>query len=165
MRTRIFQDKLCESLRKFANNTAIKYGEKEVSYAELDDRSDQIFRWIVSKVIGREAFVGILTFDRATLITSIIAVLKAGGIFVPLDTAIPVGRLEQMVNIVNVRILFTDRETIREYASSALLKNESIEFVLIDDLLENRKEPGFVNRPAIRYSPQDKIYLYFRDHR
>ena len=63
---------------------AIDAGPRTLTYAELDRRSNGLAHALTS-VAPRGALVGILTDDIVTVVTSMIAILKAGCAFVPMD--------------------------------------------------------------------------------
>ncbi|MEV0111109.1 amino acid adenylation domain-containing protein, partial [Nocardia sp. NPDC050799] len=68
-----------------------------LTYAELDERSEALARFLRSRGVDRESVVGIC-LDRGTDMTvAVIAVLKAGGAYLPLDPAYPTARLTYML--------------------------------------------------------------------
>ncbi|MCP4215526.1 MAG: amino acid adenylation domain-containing protein, partial [bacterium] len=73
-----------ESLKKNKENTAIQWGNRSVSYAELDKLSNTIARQLIAEGVEKETFIGILLENRLDIIASILGVLKAGCVFVPL---------------------------------------------------------------------------------
>jgi amino acid adenylation domain-containing protein len=64
-----------------------------VTYGELDRRADRLAARLTGEGIGPEVRVGILLDRSPALVTAILAVLKAGGAWVPLDPALPRERL------------------------------------------------------------------------
>ncbi|MCW7947452.1 hypothetical protein AAW14_37455, partial [Streptomyces hygroscopicus] len=69
----------------------------EVSYAELDARSDVLARFLVGRGVGPESVVG-LALDRGVdLIVAVLAVLKAGAAYLPVDPEYPTERIAFMI--------------------------------------------------------------------
>ena len=69
----------------------------ELSYAELDARSTKLARYLAGVGVGPERVVGVQMQRSAETIVALLAILKAGGVYLPLDPAYPSERLEYMV--------------------------------------------------------------------
>src|SRR5205823_2309883 len=88
--------KFSEVAAKRRNQIAIDRVTRHRSYGELEARAHHLSpsrRWAVST---RGSLVGILAQDPIEVVTSILGVMKAGGVFVPLDPGFPATRLEAM---------------------------------------------------------------------
>jgi len=68
-----------------------------LSYLELDERANQLARYLIRQGIGSEQKVSILLQRSPELIVSILAVLKAGAAYVPLDPDYPPARLQYLI--------------------------------------------------------------------
>jgi amino acid adenylation domain-containing protein/non-ribosomal peptide synthase protein (TIGR01720 family) len=66
-------------------NTAIVYEQRELTYRELDERSNQFAHYLISRGVKAETLVPICLYRSPEIIVSILGVLKAGGAFVPID--------------------------------------------------------------------------------
>jgi amino acid adenylation domain-containing protein len=73
--------------------TALVTPEETITYGELDRRAGRLARRLTHEGVGPEVRVGILLDRSPALVTAILAVLKAGGAWVPLDPALPQERL------------------------------------------------------------------------
>ena len=81
------------------NNIALKYGDKEYTYLELDELSTQFAHYLIERysVLPKD-LVGI-NLDRSEWqIISILAVLKSGGCYVPIDPEYPDERIEYILS-------------------------------------------------------------------
>ncbi|GLF99223.1 hypothetical protein SYYSPA8_33020, partial [Streptomyces yaizuensis] len=76
---------------------ALVSGGTEVSYAELDARSDALARVLVAAGVGAESTVAVAMERSAELVVALLAVLKAGGVYLPLDVSWPVARMRAVV--------------------------------------------------------------------
>ncbi|WP_344716283.1 amino acid adenylation domain-containing protein, partial [Gordonia defluvii] len=68
-----------------------------LTYAELDQRSNQLARWLVDRGIGVESLVALAIPRSVELLTAIWAVAKTGGGYVPIDPDYPAERIAAMV--------------------------------------------------------------------
>ncbi|MER6169537.1 amino acid adenylation domain-containing protein, partial [Streptomyces violaceorubidus] len=75
---------------------AVVCGGVSVSYADLDVRSDRLARLLVADGVGAERFVAVQLPRSADLVAVLLAVLKAGGAYLPLDGDFPAERLAFM---------------------------------------------------------------------
>jgi amino acid adenylation domain-containing protein len=79
------------------NAVALIYEQQQMSYGELNGRSNQLAHALQAKGIGPESKVGIFINRSLEMVTAALAVGKAGGAYVPLDPAYPLDRLAYMV--------------------------------------------------------------------
>jgi non-ribosomal peptide synthetase component F len=68
------------------------------TYAELEARSNQVARWLRRQGVGPEVRVGILLERGAEVLAVLLGILKAGGVYIPLDAAYPADRLDYMLH-------------------------------------------------------------------
>nr|QEO74862.1 condensation domain-containing protein [uncultured bacterium] len=86
---------------------ALVFGKQALTYRELNQRANQLARYLQESGVGPEVLVGLL-MDRSTeLVVSVLAILKAGGAYLPLDPYYPTPRMQQMLTGSAVRILLT----------------------------------------------------------
>jgi amino acid adenylation domain-containing protein len=81
--------------------TAVERGTRRLTYAQLEAESKRLANFLVEGGVGRGSMVGLFTDDPVQVITGILGVLKAGGVFVPLDPTFPDQRLQVMNAQVN----------------------------------------------------------------
>ncbi|WP_423358072.1 amino acid adenylation domain-containing protein [Pseudomonas citronellolis] len=87
--------------------TALVCAGQRMSYAELDRRSSQLAHWLRARGIGPEARVGVALERSCELLVSLLAVLKAGAAYVPLDLGYPAERLAFLVRDSAMALLLT----------------------------------------------------------
>ncbi|MBX3741858.1 MAG: non-ribosomal peptide synthetase [Akkermansiaceae bacterium] len=80
----------------FPGKTAIRCGGESVTYGELESRSDQLAAAIAADGAGRGDFIGIGLPRSIDLVVAILAVLKAGAAYIPLDPSYPAERIAHM---------------------------------------------------------------------
>ena len=85
------------------------FGDERLTYRELEQRANQLARYLQRLGVGPEVRVGVCLERTSTLIVSLLAIFKAGGAYVPLDPGYPQNRLTFMLEDAQVKILLTQR--------------------------------------------------------
>ena len=76
---------------------AVVFEGRELSYAALEDRANQLAHRLQKLGVAPDVLVGVCAKRSLELVVSLLAVLKAGGAYVPLDPEAPVERLTDMI--------------------------------------------------------------------
>ena len=79
--------------RLFPGKTAVLLGEDRLSYSQLNDKANQLAAYLVQMGVGCETLVCICLGQSIDKIVSMLAVLKAGAAYVPIDPNYPAGRI------------------------------------------------------------------------
>jgi amino acid adenylation domain-containing protein len=87
--------------------TAISLAGTTVSYRELDQRSDRLARLITGRGVGRGVLVGIYIERSIEMVLGILAVLKAGAAYVPLESSLPAKRLAYILEDTAAHMVLT----------------------------------------------------------
>jgi amino acid adenylation domain-containing protein len=85
-----------EQVERTPEAVALAYEGQQLTYGELNRRSNQLGHYLRSLGVGPEARVGICVERGLELIVGLLAVLKAGGVYVALDPKYPEDRLRYM---------------------------------------------------------------------
>ncbi|MFE0172960.1 amino acid adenylation domain-containing protein, partial [Streptomyces sp. NPDC059002] len=76
---------------------AVVFGDVQLTYAELNARANRLARRLVSRGVGPEATVAVLAHRSPELAVALLAVLKAGGAYLPVDPDYPAERVAFML--------------------------------------------------------------------
>ncbi len=110
---------------------AVTDGELVLSYGELDRQAGRLARHLRSLGVGPEMRVGVCLERSAALVVSFLAVLKAGGVYLPLDPGQPAERLALMAEDARLRVMVTHSELVGRLAPATeitvLVDREEIE--------------------------------------
>ncbi len=93
--------------RKTPEAVAVLCAGERLSYGELNARANQVARLLLHLGVGPGVFVGLYLERSVEAILGILAVLKAGGAYLPLDPAYPKSRIGVMLEDVQVPVLLT----------------------------------------------------------
>ena len=74
-----------EQVERTPETTAVIAKDSRLTYRELDDRSSRFASCLQNLGVKSDTLVGIATDRSATLISSLLGILKAGAAYVPLD--------------------------------------------------------------------------------
>jgi amino acid adenylation domain-containing protein len=85
------------------NDIAIHFNDEEISYADLDRRADLLSQHIINNDTG-SSVVGISTTKNIGMIAGVLAILKAGKAYLPLDPTYPSEHLTRMIKDAGVHI-------------------------------------------------------------
>ncbi|HZI03300.1 MAG TPA: amino acid adenylation domain-containing protein, partial [Archangium sp.] len=86
---------------------AVSTGDATLTYRQLEERANQLARHLRSLGVGPETRVGLCVERSPDFVTGMLAVLKAGGAWVPLDPSYPAERLDYMLRDSGVSVLLT----------------------------------------------------------
>jgi amino acid adenylation domain-containing protein len=100
---------------------ALAWGDETLTYAELDARANRLAHHLVRHGVGAESRVGVLLERGVEMIVSLLAILKAGGGYVPLDPTYPPERLRLMLADGGARVLVTRGALAAEVAADGVV--------------------------------------------
>ncbi|MFE9427013.1 amino acid adenylation domain-containing protein [Kitasatospora sp. NPDC006697] len=90
---------------------ALVFGAESLSYREVDARANRLARFLIGRGVGPETVVGVALRRSPQLWVTVLAVLKAGGAYLPMDAAYPADRLRYMVEDSRARLVLADSVT------------------------------------------------------
>ncbi len=102
-----------EQVARTPNNVAIVFGNEHLTYKELNERSNSLAYYLRSNNIGRNDIVGIMINRSLEMIVAILAVLKSGACYIPIDPTYPKNRITYMINDSNLKLILT-QNTVKE---------------------------------------------------
>src|SRR6185437_5454663 len=92
---------------------AVVYEEQELSYRELQERSNQLGHYLRKRGVRPEELVPICIERSIEMIVGILGILKAGGAYVPIDPAYPEERIRYMLEDTAARIMVSSADVRR----------------------------------------------------
>ncbi|WP_405083110.1 amino acid adenylation domain-containing protein [Paenibacillus chitinolyticus] len=87
---------------------AVSCGGESMTYRELDRRTDALARTLRAKGVGRGSIVGIMAERSIPMLTAMLAVMKAGGAYMPVDPHYPGERIRYMLEDSGAELVFAD---------------------------------------------------------
>lgn len=93
---------------KTPDAVALAFDDSRFSYAELNARANQLAHFLLEQGVQANTFVGLSVRRSPDMIIAMLAILKAGAAYVPLDADYPVARLEYMLKDTGIRFLISE---------------------------------------------------------
>ena len=101
-----------EQVARRGDATALVYLGQEISYLELDQRAQRLAHYLRALGVGTETIVALLMPRNIEMVVALLAVLKAGGAYLCLDTEYPRHRLAFMLEDSGARIVLTEQSLV-----------------------------------------------------
>ncbi|MCC5650789.1 amino acid adenylation domain-containing protein [Nostoc sp. XA013] len=95
--------------------TALVFGNQQITYKELNIRSNQLAHYLKKRGVETETLVGICVERTLEMIIGLLGVLKAGGAYLPLDPSYPQERLNFMLQDAQVSLLLTQEKLLQHF--------------------------------------------------
>jgi len=96
--------------RRSPDRLAVSCGEQRRTYRELDENSNRLARYLQRQGVGRGSLVGIGQERSVQMVETLLAVMKLGAAYVPLDPAYPPARLQLMIEDSGMALLVCDAQ-------------------------------------------------------
>lgn len=100
--------KLFDNISKqYSQCDALTYNDKTLTYEELDEFSNKIANLLSEKGVKENSFVPVITSKNIFTVSSIIAILKLGATYVPIDNSYPDERKEFILSDIKAKLILT----------------------------------------------------------
>ncbi|MFD1815431.1 amino acid adenylation domain-containing protein [Rhodococcus gannanensis] len=142
---------LSDTVARHADATALVGHDRSLTFAELDAESAALARVLRARGAGPEVGVGVALPRSVEAVVAFWAVVRAGGMFVPLDPSYPADRLAGMVEDAEIRQIVTSSA-----CSHVLQSLPGVEAVLVDATCDPAWDTDL---PAIQ--PDSGLYTIF----
>jgi amino acid adenylation domain-containing protein len=112
-----------ERALQHAEAVAASFDSQQLSYKELNSKANQLARYLQKQGVGAEVLVGLCAERSIDLIVGMLAVLKAGGAYLPLDPSYPRDRLNLMLEDAGVKVLLIQdklSENFQDFSNSVI---------------------------------------------
>ncbi|MEO3776708.1 amino acid adenylation domain-containing protein [Micromonospora sp. B11E3] len=152
-----------QQVRRSPDAPALFFDERSWTYAEINRQANQIAHYLKGLGVGPGVHVAILMERAMEMIPALLGILKAGGIYVPLQTSAPVKRWHGILDSLDITCILTQRALV-----PALLGADPLpalaHIVYLDDADEDSEplqpHPYRLHAPAdIVGMPQDDLPL------
>lgn len=95
------------AVERHSDSVALVFEGETLSYRQLNSRANRLARFLLKRGLQKGDFVGVGLERSFDLIAAILGIIKAGGVYVPLDPALPSARLDYMVKDCEAKLVLT----------------------------------------------------------
>ncbi len=143
------QDLIAEQVAATPDAVAVRFRDESLTYAELDRRANILAAQLRAAGVGPDVMVGLWIPRSIDMLVSALAVLNAGGAYVPMDPTYPANRLAYMREDSGVGVVLS-RSDVEGAADVA-------EVLMVDELTFE----GEAERPTTDVSPSNLAYVIY----
>ena len=105
-----------QQVKRTPHNIAAMFEGEQLSYAELNNRANQLAHTLRKLGVGADSVVGICVERSLDMVVCVLGVLKAGGGYLPLDTEYPRERLAFMIENAQALVVLTQQRFVAQVA-------------------------------------------------
>ena len=150
-----------EQVAKTPDNVAVVYKNQEMSYGELNDKSNQLAKLLRAKGVKSDHLVGVMMDCSLGMMVGILGILKAGGAYVPIDPEYPQERIDFILEDCEPIILITQSWLSDKFGfSNEKINLDMMDFLAHGDSLATRGERNGSNLEVVN-TPTDLAYVIY----
>jgi len=149
------QDLVAQQAVRTPNALALTFGAQQLSYGELNRRANRLAHRLQTLGVGPDVVVGIMMHRSVEMMVSVLAVLKAGGAYLFLDSTDPAERLAFVLRDSMAPVVLTQRDL------EARLFAADCAHILCVDTEWPEIVPGAEDKPVSRTTPDNLAYLTY----
>lgn len=130
---------------------AVVCNDKVLTYSELNQKANQLAHLLIDQGAKPETFIALALPRSAEMVVSMLAVLKAGAAYLPIDPDYPADRIEYMLNDAQPALVMTSKEaqdTIGSQMPKLILDEQTVMEKMSGCSEENPGEQHSGNQPA-----------------
>lgn len=116
-----------QQAKRFPNAIALSYNDEQMTYSQLEEKASLMALNLVAQHIQPGDKVGICLERSFDLIAAMLAILKAGAIYIPMDPAYPADRLEYICDNSTIYLVITDLKSFPTKNDRRLMKPKELE--------------------------------------
>jgi amino acid adenylation domain-containing protein/non-ribosomal peptide synthase protein (TIGR01720 family) len=129
---------------------ALHFNDQALSYGELNRRANRLAHRLIAAGVGPDVLVAVHVERSVDMVVSLLATLKAGAAYVPLDPQFPAERLAFMLEDSRAQVLLT-----QAHLYDRLAQPQGLQVLLVDDA------GGAEHNPTVTVTPQHLAYVIY----
>ena len=146
-----------EQANKTPDNTALVFENKKITYRELDESSDILAGYLISKGVKAEDLIPICIERSIEMITGILGILKAGAAYVPVNPLYPEDRIKYLMEDTDAKIILSS-----DGSSDKIPESDKYEILKIDESIpEISKKSKEKLKTEINIKPENLAYVIY----
>jgi amino acid adenylation domain-containing protein len=146
-----------QRVREHPEAVAAVHGDRQWTYAELNTRANRLARALLARGLGREDVVAVVTERDLDWLASVLAVFKAGGVYLPIEPHFPAGRIGTTLSRAGCRLVLTESGSTHSL-DQALAALPDVEKLLVEAAYAEDHDD---TDPGVEVSADQLAYIYF----
>ncbi|MHA5047140.1 non-ribosomal peptide synthetase [Streptomyces sp. SD15] len=146
-----------QRVRAHPEAVAAVHGDHSWTYGELNARANRLARALLARGLGREHVVGVVTERNLDWLAAVLAVFKAGGVYLPIEPHFPAGRIAATLSRADCRMVLTESGS-KQALDRALDTLPDVERLLVEEAYAQQHADGDV---GVKVTADQLAYMYF----
>ncbi len=143
-----------QNAKEHLDKIALETATESISYDELLIRVNKLANYLTTNGLHENSNIGIFTNRTIDIIVGILAILKIGSTYVPIDPEYPKNRINYMMDKANLDFILTDNLSLAD-----LIKDKKISLLAIN--YKQYKDNSSVFKQKILYHKNQNLYIVF----
>ncbi|EPZ46064.1 non-ribosomal peptide synthetase [Alicyclobacillus acidoterrestris] len=146
-----------QAAKMYPTHVALEFNGVQLTYQSLDEQANQLANLLCAKGVQKGTFVAIVLGRSIEMIISLLAILKAGGVYVPIDPAHPEDRNVYILQDTAAPFVVTNEE-FRPYVNRL-----RADLPTLQDVVMIRQDEVYfpTAKPEVSVSPSDLAYVIY----
>ncbi|WP_167568693.1 non-ribosomal peptide synthetase [Brevibacillus migulae] len=144
-----------EAARQFPAHQALSMAQRSLSYHELDETTNQVAHMLRAHGVKKGEYVALFMHRSIETVIGILAILKAGGVYIPIDPEYPEDRIRYMLEDSQTAYILTTAE--HEERARELIDEKKVQVLLADGALDAFPRTAV----DIALQPSDLAYIIY----
>ncbi|MEM6401548.1 MAG: amino acid adenylation domain-containing protein, partial [Cyanobacteria bacterium P01_D01_bin.116] len=106
-----------KTVENYPHKAAVAFNSTTLSFAELETKANRLAHYLIRKGIGAGSFVGLCMQRSSMLVVAILAILKAGAAYVPIDASYPQERINFILEDSGISLLLAEQDTVSQVSA------------------------------------------------
>jgi amino acid adenylation domain-containing protein len=146
-----------QQVRAHPDAVAAVYRDRYWTYAELNARANRLARALLARGLRREGVVAVVTERTLDWVAAVLAVFKAGGVYLPIEPHFPAGRIGAMLSRAGCELVLTEPGSTATL-DQALDSRPGVQVLLTASVGQENHADGDL---GIVVTPDQLAYIYF----
>jgi amino acid adenylation domain-containing protein/non-ribosomal peptide synthase protein (TIGR01720 family) len=135
-------------------NIAVTYGAQQMTFAELDRRANQLANYLLRQGVKQETYIGLCVYRSLEMVVGILGILKAGGVYLPVDPSWPAQRKTFVLAETQTPLLLTTQDLF------PVLESLNTRVVSLDSKWREIAQEE-ASSPSVKVSPESLAYVIY----
>lgn len=130
---------------------ALEFEDNQISYRELDERSNQLANYLIDQGVKKNSLVAICINRSFDMLIGILGIIKSGAAYVPIDPSYPTDRIQYILEDSKSNFIITDLKSSNHLKGKLILLDEDIELI----------KKASNSKPEVFIEPNDLLYIIY----